>query len=229
MDQIRQIRYLVAPFFFFASLLWGYHLSPGNPKFDLDKLKDLAPLIAASFFPIGFLIGAISHFLVRIIFWIATGNRTEAVVMSRETLVRIWKKIGRADQPALGLEFFGSATFDHEILAERVHQWVMRQWTAFTISAHSCTALMIAFLIGPWINIQHTCKWGLTTLFACVVLLMNALVTWHLCSKMIDFQSSRPQTKEFSKSGSNENQVGGRGRYLKAKAYGETRRKIRWV
>jgi hypothetical protein len=46
MDQIRQIRYLVAPFFFFASLLWEYHLSPGNPKFDLDKLKDLAPLIA---------------------------------------------------------------------------------------------------------------------------------------------------------------------------------------
>src|SRR5687768_17461038 len=51
MDTGRQLRFVVAPFFFFASLLWGYYLARQKlPNFSSSQLLT-DPRVA--FFPIG--------------------------------------------------------------------------------------------------------------------------------------------------------------------------------
>src|SRR5882724_5161008 len=122
MDQVRQIRYLVAPFFFFASLLWGSHLAH-KPAFDVNRLKELAPLVVASFFPVGFLVGALSHGLTRWLIKLWTGRPSE-IALSHEALKNIWSKIGRTGDVDSKFEFYASATFDHEVVADRVHEWI---------------------------------------------------------------------------------------------------------
>ena len=52
MDPGRRLRFLVAPFFFFGSLLWGYYISPNGGLPELDK--ELIAVLGAAFFPIGF-------------------------------------------------------------------------------------------------------------------------------------------------------------------------------
>ena len=93
MDQVRQIRYLVAPFFFFASLLWGSYL---DHRIDLSRFPSgLVPLLVASFFPIGFLIGAISHVIVWFIFWIFEGRSGEVpldLCSSRQSMGKGWSQ-----------------------------------------------------------------------------------------------------------------------------------------
>ena len=208
MDQVRQIRYLVAPFFFFASLLWGYYLSKGQlPTFShatntagntVFEIAPLVTLIVASFFPIGFLIGALSHLLVLGFFKLWTGRYSE-VFLRDAAFRRVWKDSGLRHSPHRRFEFYASATFDHEILHDRVHQWIMRVWSAFVISTHSAIALFVALLLGLWPKIGWTWQWVVSTLIACIVLLLNARVTWRRCIEMIEFQSLRPAQEKRDK------------------------------
>ncbi len=70
MDQDRQIRFLIPPFFLFASLLWGAHLGHLDISrvLKFENAKEILGVLAATavaVIPVGFLVSAISVLLLR--------------------------------------------------------------------------------------------------------------------------------------------------------------------
>jgi len=190
MDEIRKIRYLVAPVFFFASLLWGRYLAHEEVK--LENLQLVAALIAASFFPVGFLINAVSIGASQLVFWYFTRQPND-VWLRKEVQEAVWKKIGPIEGGARrDLDFYASATFDHEVMSLQTHEWVMRLWSACMISKTSAVALLLSPFIGLVVRIKWTWGWLLTVISASALLIFNAYVTWRHCTKMIELQSLRP-------------------------------------
>src|SRR5262249_3255443 len=93
MDQLRQIRYVVAPFFFLASIIWGRYLE--NPSSLLMLSAPIFGAIAGSFFPIGFLISALGRLGSATLFGVASKFRRDRfifheVILPETTRERMW-------------------------------------------------------------------------------------------------------------------------------------------
>ena len=102
MDQDRQIRLAIPPFFLLASLLWGAYLG----SLDLlsllkpDTAKEVLGLVAAAavaILPVGFLISTISVVLLSVLAAIFRKPTYEAV-LDNDTLGRIWPKLHSAQE-----------------------------------------------------------------------------------------------------------------------------------
>ena len=71
------------------------------------------------------------------------------------------------------------------------------------MSAHSAVALMLAHLAACILNSQRTfasrhyieqsCGWWMTTFILSTLLVLNAALAWFRCTRMIEFQSLRPE------------------------------------
>jgi hypothetical protein len=201
MDQDRQIRFLYPPFFLVMSLLWGLFVDPSRP------LKDALPIIGDTTFSasevlgllaggsiivlaFGFLIGAISSISLRCIFRFFGNCHYEAAVSSK-TLESISKYLKVIDKTPKKYILSAVASFDHEILSPNVNGWIHRRWMAFTTSAHSCTALFLAIIIGLCLSIKLTWAWIIPNLLAFGFLALNAYYAWRDAMEMIEFQSLR--------------------------------------
>src|SRR5271170_6675959 len=97
MDQDRQIRFLIPPFFLFASLLWGAYLGGCDLSriFKPDSLKDSLGVLAATavlVVPIGYLISTISVALLRILAFVLRRPTYEAL-LTDAALGRVWNKL----------------------------------------------------------------------------------------------------------------------------------------
>ncbi len=200
MDQERQIRFLYPPFFLLASLLWGLYLDPNR------KLSDILPVATSSIGPdelvgllaggsivivaSGFLIGAISVLSLRLLSFIVRRRHYEAGV-STETLKRIWGKLQTTEPFSPDRALYVVATFDHEVVPKTIHEWIGRRWSAFNVSAHSCTALALSLIVGSRLSIMVGTEWFFTTMIIFVLLTINAFYAWRDTMAMIDFQSHR--------------------------------------
>jgi hypothetical protein len=167
--------------------------------------KELIAVLGAAFFPVGFFIAVLSHLLLRVFFFVATRNWSE-VSLKQEAFGRIWRLLGIEGQPDRKLEYYASASFDHGIIAKAesgVHEWIMRYWSGYLMSAHSAVALMLAHLAACILNSQRTFAsrhhneqsygWWMTTLILGTLLILNGVLAWFRCTRMIEFQSSRPE------------------------------------
>jgi len=72
MDQDRQIRFVIPPFFLLGSMLWGAFVGSVDlsPLVAPDTAKELLGLLAATavaILPLGFLISTISILLIRLL------------------------------------------------------------------------------------------------------------------------------------------------------------------
>src|SRR5256885_16514228 len=97
MDQDRQMRFAIPPFFLFASLLWGAHLSGCdlNAIFKPETAKEVLGLLAAAavaILPVGFVISTFSIFFLRLLALI-TGTPTYEAVLKDRTLEHIWPEL----------------------------------------------------------------------------------------------------------------------------------------
>ncbi len=196
-DQERQIRFLYPPFFLMASILWGLYLDPNRRLSDLVptttplNTNELIGLIAGGSVIIvasGFLIGAASILSLRLIFFVF-GRRHYEVGVSARGLNRIWKQLHTKEPYRTQDALFTIATFDHEILPKSIHDWVARRWSAFNISAHSCTALILAPIIGSRLSIAVGTEWLVTTAIIWAILALNAIFAWRDTMGMIEFQT----------------------------------------
>jgi hypothetical protein len=203
MDQDRQIRLLIPPFFLFASLLWGAHLGGMSVTayFKPESAKELLGLLAATavvLVPIGFMIGVISVLLLALVGLFSQSTTYEAR-MSSATLERIWNQlqlIHKAEkEPDWKLSLYAGTTFDHELLSDGVHTWLLRRWNSFNVAVNSIVALFLAHLVGYVFSLPQTCRWWITTVVAAILLGMFALKAWREVMAMIDFQSYREQKK----------------------------------
>lgn len=203
MDPLRQVRWLIPPFFLLASLVLGAHLGCvldysffQSEVFTKNTTAIIAALIAiltATVLPLGFLISSISIQVLRLIFFISNGlkPRNYEAVLSDETWERIWRKLGPVPPRTEKLSLYAAATFDHELLPPGIHEWLFRRWTTFNVSFHSSSALLLAYIIGRVIGIPRTISWEIITSSVVLLLLVNAIVAWRQTMAMIEFQSHR--------------------------------------
>jgi hypothetical protein len=213
MDQDRQVRFAIPPFFLLASLLWGAYVGECDlsPILQPENARELLGVLAAaavSIVPAGFLIGTISVNVLRILF--ALSGRSYEAVLDEATLKRIWKQLksnmtaerARKDQR---WTLYAAATFDHELLPPGIHTWLLRRWNSFNVAVHSITAMLLAHVAAYVFGIPQTCYWWSSTAVMSVLLVMTAVAAWRHTMWMIEFQSHRrhDQGDDSSKGGPN--------------------------
>lgn len=208
MDPLRQLRWLIPPFFSFAFLFLGAHLGCvldysffQSELFTKNTTAVVAALIAiptATTLPLGFLISTVSILLLHLVFFISNGFkfRIYEAVLSDEVWDRIWSKLGPVPPRTDKLKLYAAATFDHELLPSGVHEWLFRRWTTFNLSFHSCIAVLLAYFLGRLIGIPRTTSWELISLSVILPLLINATIAWHQTMGMIQFQSHRVSVRK---------------------------------
>lgn len=201
MDQERQVRFLYPPFFFVMSLLFGLILDSSRSLKDIvpalktstsGPIEILGLLAGGSVFVLasGFLIGAISSLLLRFGFRVFGKRHYEASV-TPSSLGRIWKMLDSLDGPSQDKILYAVATFDHELLSPGIREWIHRRWIAFTTSAHCCTALGLALILGACLSIALKWEWLVVSLLVFAVLAFNAFFAWRDAMSMLEFQSRR--------------------------------------
>jgi hypothetical protein len=205
MDQDRQIRFAIPPFFLFASLLWGAYLGGRDlsPIFRPETAKEVLGLLAAAavaVVPIGFLISTLSVTLLRGLAAVF-GNPTYEAVLSDSTLERVWNQLASKQTKNKKLTLYAAATFDHELLAAGIHTWLLRRWNSFNVATHSIVALALAHAVAPIFRIPQVCAWWISTVIVVTLLLWTALNAWRETMTMIEFQSYRHQTSGTKKEG----------------------------
>lgn len=195
MDQDRQIRFLIPPIIFILSLLWGAYLCDKNVFSLLESEfgKNIIGLFAAGLITvigIGYIIGTISTNLLRLIFFIIDEPTYEADLPT-ETLTRIWVKLNTnlAKEPKHIL--YAAATYDHELLPESIHKWIVRRWNSFNISIHSIVALFLSHIIAFRFSFVQNREWLITDLILAILFLISAICSWRETMGMINFQSYR--------------------------------------
>jgi hypothetical protein len=207
MDQDRQIRFVIPPFFLLASLLWGAHLGGCDllSKFKPDNAKDQLGVLAATLgvlaatavliVPAGYLISIISETALRILAKIRRWPTYEAHLKD-DTLGRIWDQLHIKDDFAKDKKkaLYATATFDHELLDKGVHTWLMRRWNSFNVAVHSIVALLLAHVFALPIQFRHIAWWWWTwTIVLVLILLCLARSSWRETMAMIEIQSYRQQ------------------------------------
>ena len=214
MDEDRQIRFLICPFFLYSSLLWWAFVSPETywlfANLKPDTLKELLPIIAAAgaaTLPLGYSIGAITTLFLRACFAVrnhyAQGEQQiYEAWFSKEAYEAILKWVNTPEEDRTSL-LYAAATFDHGLLPEGIHKWQVRRWNAFNIASSSAFALFISLLVVP-VRILYTFSWKplcgwdhklwwwlVTNLFLICALLAMAYFSWHDSMGMVAFQSRR--------------------------------------
>jgi len=219
MDQDRQIRFAIPPFFFLASLLLGAYFSPRPPDLSFllkpETTKELFGLFAATavlILPVGFFISASSILILRLLAlalnFLTKGEwPTYEAHLSEGTLGRIWDRINfiavHRGNVTKTLTLYAAVTFDHSMLPEGIHTWLLRRWNLFNVCCHSIVAIGLAHLVAPWFHprkgtewqIENTLCWTLSTAIIIFVLAFNAVCAYRETMAMATFQSRIDQKK----------------------------------
>lgn len=196
MDQDRQIRLLIPPFFLLLALLWGAYLDPSvklAPLLLPASAQSLLGVLAAAtvcVLPLGFLLSAISILLLRILFSLSRNPGYEARITA-EALRRIWPQLHTNSPFDTNHTLYAVATYDHELLSNGIHSWLMRRWNLFNVSIHSAVSVVLAHGVGALLGLSQNRRWTAFTSLIVVILLANAIVAWRQTMAMIEFQSQR--------------------------------------
>lgn len=193
MDPIRQIRLIIAPFFFFLSL--GLALWPlENPQITTTHIIGI---IGISTLPLGFLISNITIILLRLIFRIFGRNyETDFTVAD---VNRIWDNLNiraqyrdelfpqnstRINKSSLDNILDVTIIHDHGILYNNnrgIHEWIMRAYSGFVISINSVMAIIFSYIVAFYLDfrsifeIKHHADWLIWTSIVLMILLVGAL------------------------------------------------------
>ena len=207
MDQNRQIRFLIPPFFLIASLFWADFLSCSNIFNSIaalpgNKILAIIAAFGASTIPLGFLIGVITIAFLNLYGIVLSKVKGETwnyeTGIGKETCKKIWPELEIELNSRFDFEkrFFISATFDHGILPKGINEWIMRRWNAFNINSNCFTALTLSIVACLFFSIEITPIWLLTTIFIMVLLLLNTIIAWYQTMQMIEFQAVRNLNKK---------------------------------
>ena len=193
MDETRQLRFLIPPFFTFGSLALGAYLGHTLPNlscYSTEKLISIAAALTASSIPLGFFITSASILLLRLIFR-PFGNGPYEAHLSLPTRGRIWPKLGSELPPDQKWNLYAAATFDHELFAHGINRWIQRRWTIFNLSVHCITSVMLAHIVALFLPFQEKPRWFCFSAVLIFVFLITAVIAWVETMRMIEFQAYR--------------------------------------
>lgn len=198
MDQDRQIRLLIPPFFFYISLFLGIvlqnhpfwqWLKDGFAGGHGEHLIALGGAVMGSLLPVGFLISAITFLFLRLIF--LPTHRHFEIFLSSDALKVVWPHLRTSLKCDRRYAFEAGITLDHELFSPGIHSWIMRRWNVFLISTQACVALGLAHCVAYFLGMQQPRQWLETSFLIGLVLAVNAVVAWIGTMKMFEFQAFR--------------------------------------
>lgn len=195
MDKERQIRFLYPPFFFILSFYFGASLGDTYFVQQIDSffrsLKDniiLTILSVSSFvLTLGFLIGTITIFLLRVLFIFNRFNYE--ILLSNKSYDKIGSIVFKKsnDKMTKSDKFFAGVVFDHEFMPKSIHAWCVRRWNSFLISCSIVISLILAILLGMYCKIPIENLWINVTIFLVLLFCIQAYISWKHTMKMIEF------------------------------------------
>jgi len=202
LDQLRELRFLVPPFFFLASVAWGAYVDLGSKFVEaMVKFKDVQTIViagvGAATIPFGFLIGVISIFFLRLFLRRPVRQRWD-VAHSESTVDAMWSALGLRRERRLDMQ--AVSTFDRTLNKE-ILDWLVRRWTSFLVSVNSITALVLAQGCLLWERIRFGAHsaWGgshlAVAVLICALLLYNARVAWDDTKGMGELQARIASSK----------------------------------
>jgi hypothetical protein len=173
MDEDRQIRFLIPPFFLYVSLAWWAYINPDIHCWLSNLMgatfKESLPILAAvgaATIPVGYSIGTVGILLLR---WSAYGiwifrktwrnplptdRQTYEACLSGVCFSKLLFLTAAPDNPQDASRpslLYAAATFDHELLPKGIHEWLRRRFNAFMVAFNSALSIIVSFLI-IWIR-----------------------------------------------------------------------------
>ncbi len=199
MDKDRQIRFLYPPLFFVGFWIWALYLDPARGVADYlptgvqlpISLNNILGILAGGgvlVLVLGFLISSVSVALLRISFRLA-GHHTYEAVLSDDCRERLSNAVGLQKSAPKSDVLYLAAVFDHGLLPDNIHTWLLRRWSAFNISAHSNLGLVLVLSSVLWSGLHPGLTWYTVWLGSLVFLLVHAVFAWSDTMQMIEFYS----------------------------------------
>jgi hypothetical protein len=201
MDKDRQVRFLYPPLVFIGFCLWALYLDPNRsitqyfPQIQQDASLNAGTLIGlvagggVVVLVAGFLISAISIFLLRMAFKVS-GHHTYEAVWSPETRKRLSTIIGLSKSVKDDQVLYLAAVFDHVLLPEGIHAWLFRRWSTFNLSMSSCVALIFALVGRVWSGLSPGVGWHVVWAFCLVALATHGSFAWCETMGLAEFYSN---------------------------------------
>lgn len=214
MDDDRRIRFLVAPILFVASILLGVCLDQRwrDPLIKLisqptdgawPKLIGLVAGGGLTVFVAGYVIGTLTYFFLRVIFWIRPlrwgRSRFHEVALTDAALQNIWQVLDASGRPDRSRELFAGVIFDHDVLKrnhEGVHLWIVRRWNAFSIAATSFCGLILSTALGAIVGISASFAWLFPIIAFSAVLIFVMTWAWRDTMNMLSFIAALPLARD---------------------------------
>ncbi|MBI4828440.1 MAG: hypothetical protein HY804_06470 [Nitrospinae bacterium] len=215
MDKEREIRLLIPPIFFFASLYLGIAANPGK---SVAEVIPAFPASADNIWPnavvgiievlaggslllltAGYSIGGITILLLRLIYRIFLKNKykgTYEAALPKDALPRVMELIYYKKDTKMTTDneaFFAGVTLDHDILperSERLHKWMVRRWSTFNVSANSSVSLFLSLAAGGCYGL-FTYEWYLWMVVLSLIFSLSSIHAWRGCMGMRRFQAER--------------------------------------
>jgi len=200
LDQLRELRFLLPPFFFFASLASGAYLDPAYQLLcKLHQFKDSQAIVIASVgaatVPVGFLIGVVSMMLLAGLSRLTRWQQWD-VPHSESTVGAMWRSFGLSREKRLDLQ--AVSTFDRVFIHKEILDWLVRRWTAFLVSVNSTVALLLGILVVPRLLGIHPPRYWYYTMFGtCGLLLLHAGIALYETRAMGEFQAAIAERKSL--------------------------------
>jgi hypothetical protein len=195
MDEPRNIRFLIPPFFFFLSCVAagyfsGIDFAARLKPLEAEQILAIAAAIGAATLPIGYLLTSISILLLHVLarFFEA---RTYEAHLSDDAFERVWKAVHAGPTSNRRSELYAVVTYDHALLPAEIHSWIQRRWNSFNIAAHSCTAILLSQAIVLLPGVHFTAYWGFMSVGLFALLSVNAYAAWCHVMRMLEFQVMR--------------------------------------
>ncbi len=200
MDAERQIRWLIAPFFFYCNLILGAWLSDccfvqRILCMEAETTTAVIALGIAMTLPLGYFLGSVSIVILKGLFWLCNlgknnPNRYDAC-FEMETWTKIEEKLHITNSSVTKKNsLFAAASFDHGTIVEGVHKWIARRWNAFNTAMNCAVAIIASFISIPLFDsICFSWSWLITCILTLWVLGCLAFVAWKETMGMIEFQT----------------------------------------
>jgi hypothetical protein len=208
MEHDRQLRFLIPPLVFLASLLWGSILDPQSHLLQMltselageTELSQVISLIFAggvAVVAIGFLISAIAIAILRLLFLAPylmgkTPGGYEAGV-PKTSFQFLWNSVTGDSKPVERDMLYAVGVYDHCRVPSSLHSWVGRRWNTFMVSVNCCVAIGLAHFVAShstWFGIAATQTWRRTDATLVIVLVINGFVARRQALRMIGFAAT---------------------------------------
>jgi hypothetical protein len=208
-DQNRQIRLLIPPFFLVASVLWRAYLSGqlndylrASPNSDAASLKlvvSILGIVGVSTLPVGYAIGALTFAILRLFpLRFVFPHRDFDIPISRDAMKTIWEELAPPileEKQQARYRLCAATVFDHVLLRKEIHEWLFRRWTSFLVSAQCVTALLLSIWVGDVLQIRPSSAWWKTISGLGVIFLWNAVKAWREAHRMFSFAAELKVTR----------------------------------